>query len=287
MPTVYRDVDFGKDYSGIATTGYKVLDNLGATVIARTTIGVFDLGKGKYGANFTLSTGFIGTVFWDTVSGGDVTALESIDLTAQATGLGTGARTVTITVNDGSNPVQSASVRLTKGVESYIGLTAANGQITFNVDDGTWTVAITRTGYTFAGASLVVATPSVNQTYSMTQTAITPSSPGLTTGYLTAYDEDGIAEAGVEIHCEARQFVDAVGVALDSEVRTEISAANGLVQFTNLFKGASYSFRRGVSEKLYVVTIPSNAGVTYELPAIVGEESTTTTTTTSTTTTTT
>lgn len=41
MPSIYRDVDFGPAYSGLATVGYQVRDNLGATVIARTTTGVF------------------------------------------------------------------------------------------------------------------------------------------------------------------------------------------------------------------------------------------------------
>lgn len=109
----------------------------------------------------------------------------------------------------------------------------------------------------------------------------------VTTGILTVYDEDGVVEAGVQIRCTFKSPGSLVGAAFSSKVRVEISAVDGTVQFTNLFKGASYSFRRGDSLKEYVVTIPTDAGVTYELPAIIGINGTTTTTTTSTTTTTT
>lgn len=94
---------------------------------------------------------------------------------------GTGARTVTVTVNDGSDPLESARVRFTKGAATYVQSTDASGNATFNLDDGTYTVAISLVGYTYAGSSQVVdgdETP----TYSMTALTITaPSAATLCT----------------------------------------------------------------------------------------------------------
>ena len=80
MPSIYRDVDFGPAHGGLATVGYQVRDNAGATVIARTTSGVFAVEGGVYGANFTVSAGFIGNVYWDITDGSEVYASEMIDL---------------------------------------------------------------------------------------------------------------------------------------------------------------------------------------------------------------
>jgi hypothetical protein len=81
MPTVYRDCDLGPGFAGQAgTVGYAVYDSAGAAVIARTTAGVVALGQGRYGAAFSVDSGFQGTVVWDTTSGGPVSAAEGIDL---------------------------------------------------------------------------------------------------------------------------------------------------------------------------------------------------------------
>lgn len=85
---------------------------------------------------------------------------------------GTGARTVTITVNDGTTALESAAVRMTKGSESYVLTTNASGQCTFNLDDGMWTVAVTRSGYQYAGTTLVV-DGDESATYSITENSST------------------------------------------------------------------------------------------------------------------
>ncbi len=94
--------------------------------------------------------------------------------------LGTGARTVTLTVTDGSTPLAGARVRVTEGTESYVGSTDADGEITFSLDDATWTVAITKPGYQFTPTTLAVAADT-EATYSMSAVVVetpTPSTPG-------------------------------------------------------------------------------------------------------------
>jgi hypothetical protein len=184
-----------------------------------------------------------------------------------------GANTVTITVDDGTDPLESAKVRVTKGAESYLRSTNALGIVSFNVDDGSWTVAIALLGYDFAGAALVVAgdTPI---TYSMTQVVMPASDPGLVTGYLYCYDQAGAVEKDVII--ELRVFSNVgTGISNDTATRTATSTVAGLVTFINLFCGATYLIRRGPASRHRLwteFTVPAAATTPYALPDIWGHE---------------
>jgi len=90
------------------------------------------------------------------MSDADLDAQLDAILAAASAGAGTGARTVTITVNDGTTALQNAVVRLTEGSNTFRALTNASGVATFNLDDATYTVAVTKSGYTYAGTTLVV-----------------------------------------------------------------------------------------------------------------------------------
>jgi len=175
-------------------------------------------------------------------------------------GTGSGARTVTITVTLSAAPVEGASVRLTKAAETYVGTTNASGVVTFNVDDGTWTVSITSPNATFAGASLVV-DDAETVSYSLTAVSITPSPAGQMTGYWTCYSHLGVVESGVSV---TMQLVDvpkgSKGLALDSKTRTVTANGSGVAQFTNLFPGCRYKVYRGAADnKAFYVTLPEVA----------------------------
>ena len=203
-----------------------------------------------------------GDLWWD----GTLLTPSPTDIGA---GTGTGARTVTVTVTGNAVPIEGATVRLTKGGESYVGSTNVAGQIVFMVDDGTWAVSITAVGFSFAGATIVV-DGNEAVAYDLAPITLNPSPPGLTTGFLTCLDPTGNAEANVSVTCIVREPSESYGAALDSTSRTQQSAGNGLVQFTGLVKGATYSFKRGTSAKEYIVQIPADAGDTYALPSIIG-----------------
>jgi hypothetical protein len=185
-----------------------------------------------------------------------------------SSGTGGGARTVTITVNDGTNPLQNAKVRVTQGAESYLGTTNASGVVTFNLDDATWTVAITKPGYTYAGTTLVV-DGNESATYSMTAVTITPSSGSLVTGYWVCYSELGVVESGVTITMQAAKVPADTGFALDSAVRTSTSGSDGIAQFTNLIPGATYRVQRN-SGDFYTIKIDDDATGSVELNSILG-----------------
>lgn len=190
-------------------------------------------------------------------------------ISAINTGAGSGARTVTVTVDDGTDPLQNASVRLTEGLNTYTASTNASGQATFNVDDATYTVAITKDGYTYAGTSLVI-TADATPTYSMTAIVITPAAgPGQTTGYLTARTS-GVATSGVEYqYRQTTTPANETGYGHDPAWITVTSAENGLVEFPRMVKGAYYEYRRVSGGNTRSVTIPSAADATYELPSLV------------------
>jgi hypothetical protein len=168
-----------------------------------------------------------------------------VETIASTQPIGTGARTVAITVNDGTDPIEAATVRLTQGAESYALSTNASGLVTFNVDDATWQVGITKAGYSFAGASLVV-NGNEAQTYSMTAVAITPSDPGATTGYLTVRDGAGEAVAGETVQVKVTKLANGTtGSGIDNPLVTGTTDVVGLVEFPGLPRLATYEVRIG------------------------------------------
>lgn len=230
-----------------------------------------DLGSGETiadnladmaGATFTTGTDSLeairnrGDAAWTTGSGG---------------GSGSGANVVTVTVDDGSTGLQNATVSIWDG-STLLGrsTTNASGVTTLSIDDGTFTIAATKGGYTHTPEEIVVsgATP---KTVSMAAVTITASDPDKTTGYTTVFSEAGAAEQNVTVYATLRKGVpDSKGVLYDQTERSATSDANGLVQFTNMFKGATYGVRRGTSANEILVTIPTSAGGTYEFPSFFG-----------------
>jgi len=147
-------------------------------------------------ANITSNSGVI------TVTNGDVSVdfdeikgsgwssttdtLEKIRdaITDLDTGTGTGARSVIIRVNDGTNPIQNAKVRMNLNTESYLSTTDVNGDTSaFGLEnDGTWNITITAPGHQSQVTTLAVSTDIAagDQVYSLTANVISaPSDPSL------------------------------------------------------------------------------------------------------------
>lgn len=187
---------------------------------------------------------------------------------AISSGTGTGARTVTITVDDGTTVLQNARVRLTNGAETYTGFTNVSGVVVFNVDDNDWIVSITKAGYSYSGTTLTV-NGTETATYSMTLISLTASDVDKVTGYWTVLDEEGNEASGIVVTVKARQASrGSAGALHDAATRTATSAANGLVQFTNMIPGWRYSV---VANDEYIAdfTVPADAVTSVELGSIV------------------
>lgn len=187
-------------------------------------------------------------------------AIVSIRYEAPPVTTGTGARSVTATVTLASLPLQGATVRLSKGAESYISTTNASGQVVFNVNDGTWQVAITAANASFAGASLVVdgdETP----TYALSQVSIPPSSsPDAATGFYTCIDGANAPEQNIQVCVQLIAGPGQAGYTYNSPVRKAVSGSDGLVSFPNLVRGATYRAWRGYTGQ-------SDDSVTFIVPA--------------------
>lgn len=165
-------------------------------------------------------------------------------LAASTGGAGSGAYTLTVTVNDGATALQNATVRMTEGANTFTATTNASGVAVFALDAATYAVAITKDGYQFTPTTRVVSA-TASQTYSMTAVTITPSPADQVTGYLTTYDENGDVEADVDVTLRIKSAPSDAGFALDSADRVATSDVNGLVEFPGMFPGARYSIWRG------------------------------------------
>jgi hypothetical protein len=194
------------------------------------------------------------------------------DAWGTGTGQGTGARIVTITVRDSSaNPVEAATVRVYRAGETYAGATNASGVTSFSLDDATFTVAITAAGFSFTPVSLVVS-GNVSQTYTLTSTGgVTPSVAPRTTGFWTCLSALGVAEPGAQVTIQASSPPSgSTGLVMEDAPRTATADNQGVVQFSNLTKGATYIVYRTGSSRKYNVVVPANAGDSIALGSIVG-----------------
>jgi len=184
-------------------------------------------------------------------------------------GAGDGARTLAISVTDGSLPLQSARVRATKGIETYVATTNASGVATFHLDDGDWAIAITRPGYQSAGQTVgVIADTAVG--FICPAIVLQPSEPGRTTGYLTAYGANGLPAGNKSVKVAMVEPPKGSGSSFDATPLIYYSdISTGLVQTINLVKGAKYEIRANTGEA-FTVQIPTAAGDYFQLPNVVG-----------------
>ncbi len=175
----------------------------------------------------------------------------------------TGARTITITVEDeDENPVEGARVRLSRVGETGLQQTDSDGQTVFNVDDATWTVAITASGLTFAGASLEV-TEDDAVTYTMDTVAITPpDDPTKSTGVLLTEQSGWL----VQWRMIATPAGD-TGQAYDGRTQETTSGGDRLAELVGLVRGAEYEVRVGPVGRVAVFTVPDED--TFEVNSII------------------
>jgi len=189
------------------------------------------------------------------MSAADLDAQLDAILAAASAGAGTGARTVTITVNDGTTALQNAVVRFTEGSNTFRALTNASGVAVFNLDDATYTVAVTKSGYTYAGTTMVVDGTEA-ATYSMTAVSVTPpTNPDLSAIEVLCLDEDFAAASGIEV--DFRMASVAAGDqnrAHPGAKKTVTSNGSGIARFEGP-QGATIEWKRGTGQQWTAVDI--------------------------------
>lgn len=175
------------------------------------------------------------------------TTMSLQKLSEQVTLNGIGANTVTITVNDGTSPIQLAHVAAWSGSQLVAtGTTNASGVTILSLDNGTYNINITANGFNGSAGNSLVVSGATSHTYSLTTLTITPSEPPEVTGYLYCYDQFGVVQAGVPHTLTLIQAPSGdTGTSLSQRPRTVMSASDGLVEFTGMIALAVYTIRRG------------------------------------------
>lgn len=226
-----------------------------------------------------------------TIAAGDIAedAIDAAAIKADAVakiaaamdgGSGSGARTLSIVVTDGTDPLEDARVRLRKGAGTVIAQTDADGICTLNVDDGTWTLACTLAGYQYDSATLdgeeiddrsFVVAADHTLAIVLDAVALPASEPGYISGYYYCEEAGVGAKEGVVVYLRLTSGPDD-GMAYDTAERTATSDAGGYAMFANLVPGASYIARRGRYATGVAFTIPADAETPYAMPTVAGTE---------------
>ena len=193
------------------------------------------------------------------MSAADLDAQLDAILAAASAGAGTGARTVTITVNDGTTALQNAVVRLTEGSNTFRALTNASGVAVFNLDDATYTVAVTKSGYTYAGTTMVV-NGTETATYSMTATNVaSPTNPDLSAIEVLCLDEDFAAASGIDVDFRMASVASGdQNRAHPGAKKTITSNVSGIARFEGP-QGATIEWKRGTGQVWTAVTLDNDS----------------------------
>lgn len=180
-------------------------------------------------------------------------------LIATGAGAGAGARLVTITVDDGIDPLEAATVRMTQGAESYSQPTNASGIATFSLDDATWAVTITKALYTFAPTTIIV-NGDETATYSMTATVITPpTNPLLSAIEVLCLDSTGQIEAGVDVDIRIITIPSgSQNIAFRGAKQSATSNSLGIARF-EVVQGSTCEWKRGLAEVWQQVAIDNDS----------------------------
>ena len=162
---------------------------------------------------------------------------------------GRGGFPVTITVTDGTDPIEGAFVRITNATTDIVRDTDIDGIALFALDNASYTIVITKPLHDFMLGTVVVSGVTSPADYVLTPTTVItpPVSVLVATGYMVVYNEFGALEANVPITVSMSAGRGTAGYALDTKSRTVLSNVSGYVQFTGLIRGATYSVRRGGS----------------------------------------
>jgi hypothetical protein len=205
--------------------------------------------------------------FWDN---GDAQTAKTVNDVGGAGSSGSGARTVTVTVDDGVTVLENATVRLTEGANTFTGLTNASGVVVFSLDDATYTVSISKAGYTFTPTTKIVNGTEAD-TYSMTAVTITaPPNASTTTGTMTVYDEQGSVESGVTITVQVIDGPGTAGIGYDSTEWAATSNGSGVVEFAGIILGARYKIWRGTSKPEAQTFTAPTTGTSFDLAEVIG-----------------
>jgi len=111
---------FGSSQVGLATVGYEQVGLAGATLVARTTVGVYEVGGGVYGVDIVLSAG-CRSLLWDTGATTPIfaTEIKQAIINKRHTDPGTGQQTIFEEADDATVMVQGDIFEDIAGTSPY------------------------------------------------------------------------------------------------------------------------------------------------------------------------
>lgn len=188
-------------------------------------------------------------------------------------GSGSGAYAATVTVTDGTSNLQNALVRVVEGINTFTATTNVSGNASFSLDAATYTVTVTKDGYSFTPTTRTVtgnqAGTLVSSNLVMSQNAVpaAPSGPNLCSvyGYLRSQSL-GTVLSGVKL--TARRIPDELAYAggfLVGSYKEATSDVDGLVELelerTDVITptGAKWKIECVDAGLRYVTTLTSSA----------------------------
>jgi len=175
----------------------------------------------------------------------------------------TGANAVTITVTD-ATPIalSSALVRITQGSNTQLVQTDGSGIATFSLDDGDYTLSITKGGYSFTPTTIAIDGTHVSFTKVMTDASLpVPTDPSdCTVGFIARHN--GAAMSGHAFTFRCKTAPTGNGNGFVDETRTAIADGTGLVAIA-LPQTSAWTVR-GAFGGLFEITVP--AADTYLVP---------------------
>jgi hypothetical protein len=193
-----------------------------------------------------------------------------------ATGGGTGAYTVTVTVTDeDDNPLQNATVRVSDGVTPATGMTDVNGNAVFGLDAATYTVAVTKAGYSFTPTTrTVTGDESGTLTDDLVMARVVPpepSAPNQSVGSLTTFDGQGNVLGNVTIYFRIKSAAtDSFRNAPFAVASGDNGVLNGEFQRNSDYEGKRTTSRLELrnDDDWIAFTVPD--ADSFDLPAVLG-----------------
>lgn len=171
-----------------------------------------------------------------------------------------GPNNVTLTITDGTDPIENAIVRMSRSGQSGALSTDSSGQVVFSVDSATWTVSVSASGFgVMAPASLVVSGDQ-SESYTLVPISVTlPVQPDGTIVQIVT-EKDLVPVAGVWVSFAIVSAPDGTGTWYSRVPKSVQSDGNGIVSY-EAPKGSVISIRIGDCQT--EIVIPVTAGDTY------------------------
>lgn len=180
---------------------------------------------------------------------------------------GSGPYSYTITVDDGTDPLENARVRLVEGADDFSDTTDADGEVPFSLTAKTYSVTIAKDGYSFTPTTLAVSGDG-SHTFSMTRTApAAPDDADKITTRIYCYKADTTRAPCASVYL--RQFAAPTGDAGNSYegAWTEYEADEEGVLDLTLWADVEYGIRRGEKGDVKRFT---PAGSAYSIDSFIG-----------------